>query len=328
VAVVALHDAGFNRRWLRHWAAAWLMDARGLGRLRAHFGEEIALYFGFLQSYLVWLVLPAAAGAAWWAAGAAFSWSFGGLVAVWSVAFTETWARREADLATVWGVHGVRRARTARRREFRASTWIRDEVTGERVGQFPAARRWARRAVGVAAVAGLSLGMAVIVAAIFALQMAVGEFYAGPLANVAALVPVALLAAVLPAYTTLCTRAAAALTAYENYEFEAEHIAQLTAKVFVFRFLQDQLYLFLAAWLFVPHRDAFEAGLRRLCTSDALRPLCGTALRSRATPATVLVRDMLTSFVVTSQAVGAVSETVLPLLLRWWRARGLRRTAH
>ncbi|KAJ2610541.1 hypothetical protein H4S08_003574 [Coemansia sp. RSA 1365] len=327
VVVVGLHDAGFNGRWLRHWAAAWLIDARGLGRLRAHFGEEVALYFGFLQSYLVWLVLPAVAGAAWWAAGAAFSWVFGGLVAVWSIAFTETWARREADLATVWGVHGVQRARTARRREFRALTWTRDAATGERVGQFPAARRWMRRAIGAAAMAGLSLGMAAVVAAIFALQMAVGEFYAGPAARVVALVPVVLLAAVLPAYTALCTRAASVLTAYENYEFEAEHAAQLTAKIFVLRFLQDQLYLFLAAWLFVPHRDAFEVALRRLCGSNALRPLCGAALHPRATPAAVLVRDMLASFVVTSQAVGAASETALPLLLRWWHARGLRRVS-
>ncbi|KAJ2159322.1 hypothetical protein GGF46_003114 [Coemansia sp. RSA 552] len=312
-AVAALHDRAFNRQWLQQWAATWLVDGRGLGRIREHFGEEVALYFAFVQSYVVWLGLPAALGVAWWAAGRSFAWPFGVLLVLWGVVFTETWARRESDIATYWGVHGAQHAQAARRASFRQGV------------PFANARRWLRRLAGVPVVGALSLLMGLLLAAIFALQTFVDEFYAGPLAALAALAPVALYSACLPAYTALCTRVAEALTEYEGYEFEAEHAAQLTAKVFVFRFLQDQLYLFLTAWVFVPYRDRFEALIHAAYAGiqpDAAR----MGLKPSSTPAAELVQTMLAGFVVTSQIIGAVTETGLPLLMRWWGARSLART--
>ncbi|KAJ2632241.1 hypothetical protein H4R22_001391 [Coemansia sp. RSA 1290] len=329
VDVVALHDRRFNQQWLGHWARAWLIDGKGLQRIRGHFGDEIAMYFAFLQSYVLWLALPAAAGVLWWGAGRRFSWQFGVLLVLWSVVFTETWARREADIATSWGVRGVQHARDTRRAAFRPDRYVADPATGERVATFSAARRWLRRLAGVPVIAALALGMAALIGLIFALQTFISEFYAGPLAGVLGLVPVVLFSASLPALTALCTRVAAALTEYENYEYEAEHMAQLTAKIFVFRFLQDQLYLFLTAWVFVPHRDAFGAWVGG--AYDALRSVLPLApahagLKASATPAAQLVQSMLTSFVVTSQLVNMGTETVLPLLQRWWSTRSARRS--
>ncbi|KAJ1728264.1 hypothetical protein LPJ61_004126, partial [Coemansia biformis] len=333
VAVLALHDRAFNRQWLRHWSSKWLIDRSDLKRIREHFGEEIAMYFAFLQSYLLWLAFPSAFGAAWWALGRGFSWQLGVLLVLWSVLFTETWARRESDIATYWGVHGVQHARLSRRAGFRPDRHVADPATGDLVPYFSNATRWLRRLVGVPIVGALALLMAVFIAAIFALQTFLAEYYDGPLASLLGLAPVVLFSACLPAYTALCTRVAAALTEYENYEYEADHAAQFTAKIFVFRFLQDQLYLFLTAWVFVPHRDAFDAWLH--AAFRALRELppwlmpplatTGTSesanaayagLKASSTPATVMVRDLLASFVVTSQIVGMVTETGLPLLLR------------
>ncbi|KAJ2776385.1 hypothetical protein H4R18_005693, partial [Coemansia javaensis] len=335
VAVLALHDRAFNARWLRRWAAQWLIGRGDLARLRAHFGEEVAMYFAFLQSYVLWLAFPAAAGAAWWALGrSSFSWQLGALLVLWAVVFTETWARRESDIATYWGVHGVQRARSSRRAAFRPDRLAADPATGEPVPHFSPARRWARRLLGLPVVAALALLMAALVAAIFALQAFVDEYYAGPLKPALALAPAALFSAALPAYSALCSRAAAALTDYENYEYDADHAAQLTAKLFVFRFLQDQLYLFLTAWVLVPHRDAFDAWLHAAYRAlSALPPWLvplvppEAALKPSATPATAMVRDLLASFVVTSQLIGMATETGLPLVRRWWGARALKRAA-
>ncbi|KAJ1646271.1 hypothetical protein LPJ64_002241 [Coemansia asiatica] len=313
VAVLALHDAAFNREWVRHWARKWLVDGRDLRRIREHFGEEIALYFAFLQSYFLWLALPAAAGLAVRAAGGGFAWPLAAALVVWTVVFTETWARRESDIATYWGVHGVQRTADARRTGFVPDGHSVDPATGEQIPVFSPARRWARRAGGVAVIAALAAVLAALVAAIFALQTFVGEFYAGPLASVLGLAPVVLFSACLPAYTAVCTRVAYALTEYENYEYEAEFTAQLTVKLFVFRFLQDQLYLFLTAWVFVPYRDTFERWLSR-----------GSGLadvKASDTPAAAMVQTLLAGFVVTSQALNLVTETVVPLALRWWAAR-------
>ncbi|KAJ1893144.1 hypothetical protein LPJ66_005934, partial [Kickxella alabastrina] len=217
VAVVALHDGAFNRRWVRVWARKWLVSTRDLQRIREHFGEEVAMYFAFLQSYFLWLALPAAAGAAWWACGRSFAWPFAVLLVVWAAVFTETWARRESDIATYWGVHGVQRAGDARRAGFRPDGFVLDAATGEPAPVSSGARRWARRGASAAAVVALAAVLAALVAAIFAVQTFASEFYAGPLASVLALAPVVLLTALLPLYTGACTRVAYALTEYENY---------------------------------------------------------------------------------------------------------------
>ncbi|KAJ2710576.1 hypothetical protein H4R19_003680, partial [Coemansia spiralis] len=339
VAVLALHDRPFNRQWLRHWSSKWLIDRHDLKRIREHFGEEIAMYFAFLQSYLLWLAFPAAFGAAWWALGRSFSWQLGVLLVLWSVLFTETWARRESDIATYWGVHGVQHARQSRRAAFRPDRHVADPATGDLVPHFSTTTRWLRRLLGVPVVAAMALLMAAFIAVIFALQTFLTEYYDGPLAALLGLAPVVLFSACLPAYTALCTRVAAALTEYENYEYDADHAAQFTAKIFVFRFLQDQLYLFLTAWVFVPHRDAFDSWLHAAYRAlhelpPWLMPLAApgpdgayAGLKASSTPATVMVRDLLASFVVTSQIVGMATETGLPLLMRWWKSRSLAKAS-
>ncbi|KAJ2722103.1 hypothetical protein GGI07_003545 [Coemansia sp. Benny D115] len=321
VAVLGLHDRRFNRQWVRHWARKWLVDGRDLRRIREHFGEEIAMYFAFLQSYFLWLALPAAAGVVWWASGRAFAAPFAVLLVLWTVVFTETWARRESDIATYWGVHGVQRAADQRRPGFRPDGHVTDAATGEPVPVFSSTRRWARRAVGAVVVAALAAVLAALVAAIFALQTFANEFYAGPLAGALGLAPVVLFTALLPFYTAVCTRTAYALTEYENYEFESEFAAQYTTKLFVFQFLQDQLYLFLTAWVFVPHRDTFEAWLRSAYSSGTKGV---AALKSSDTPAAVMVQTLLSGFVVTSQILNLMTETVVPLMVRWWSGRARR----
>ncbi|KAJ2847112.1 hypothetical protein GGI22_006070, partial [Coemansia erecta] len=257
-AVFPLHNQAFNRSWIRHWSAKWLIDRHDLRRIRENFGEEVAMYFAFLQSYFLWLALPAVAGLAWWVAGWSFSWQFGVLLVLWSVLFTETWARREADIATYWGVHGVERAAALRRPDFRPDRHVADPATGEMAPFFSNGKRWLRRLLGVPVVLALALVMALLVSLIFALQTFLDEYYDGPFHAALGFAPLILFSACLPVYTSACTRIAKLLTDYENYEYESEYAAQYTTKIFVFQFLQDQLYLFLTAWVFVPNRSAFE----------------------------------------------------------------------
>ncbi|KAJ1823531.1 hypothetical protein LPJ60_001469 [Coemansia sp. RSA 2675] len=343
-SVFPLHDRSFNRTWIKHWSSKWLIDRHDLRRIREHFGEEIAMYFAFLQSYFLWLAIPAAFGTIWWLLGWSFSWQFGILLVLWSVLFTETWARRESDIATYWGVHGVQKVSSLRRPNFRPDRHIVDPATGEPVPFFSNGKRWLRRLLGVPVVLVLALLMALFVSFIFALQTFVSEYYDGPLHTLLGFTPVILFSACLPVYTSACTRIAGILTEYENYEYESEYAAQYTTKIFVFQFLQDQLYLFLTAWVFVPQRDSFELLLRG--AYDSIRDLppwmvpflartsekssvagAYAGLKSSSTPATDMVQSLLTSFVVTSQIINLMTETGIPLLMRWWNSRSLARAS-
>ncbi|KAJ2488696.1 hypothetical protein IWW37_004600 [Coemansia sp. RSA 2050] len=343
-SVFPLHDRSFNKKWVKHWSSKWLIDRHDLRRIREHFGEEIAMYFAFLQSYFLWLSIPAAFGTLWWLLGWSFSWQFGILLVLWSVLFTETWARRESDIATYWGVHGVQKVSSLRRPNFRPDRHVVDPATGEPVPFFSNGKRWLRRLLGIPVVLVLALLMALFVSFIFALQTFVSEYYDGPLHTLLGFTPIILFSACLPVYTSVCTRIAGALTEYENYEYESEYVAQYTTKIFVFQFLQDQLYLFLTAWVFVPQRDSFELWLRG--AYDSIRGLppwmvpflartsekSSTAsayvgLKSSSTPATDMVQSLLTSFVVTSQIINLMTETGIPLLMRWWSSRLLARAS-
>ncbi|KAJ2459901.1 hypothetical protein GGI02_005821, partial [Coemansia sp. RSA 2322] len=273
-----------------------------------------------------------------------FSWQFGVLLVLWSVLFTETWARRESDIATYWGVHGVQKAGSLRRPNFRPDRYIADPTTGEQVPFFSNGKRWLRRLLSVPVVLVLALLMALFVSFIFALQTFLSEYYDGPLHTLLGFAPIVLFSACLPVYTAACSYIAKVLTEYENYEREPEYAAQYTIKIFVFQFLQDQLYLFLTAWVFVPQRDGFELWLHGVYDSvKSLPPWLvpflaqhssgekGVAtyagLKASSTPATVMVQSLLTSFVVTSQLVNLMTETVVPLLMRRWNLRKLARAS-
>lgn len=346
-SIFPLQDRAFNKEWIKSWSSKWLINRQDLRQIREHFGEEIAMYFAFLQSYFLWLALPAAVGVLWWGLGWSFSWQFGVLLVLWGILFTETWTRRESDIATYWGVHGVQRAGSVRRANFTPERYIADPATGEQIPYFSNGKRWVRRMLGVPVVLILAVVMAVFISFIFALQTFLGEYYDGPFRTVLGLTPIILFSACLPFYTAICTLIAKVLTEYENYEYESEYAAQYTTKIFVFQFLQDQLYLFLTAWVFVPHRDGFERWLHGVYDSVKTLPPWMvpflahhgtdspvdssvradpnyTGLKSSSTPATLMVQNLLTGFVVTSQIVNLFTETVMPLALRWWKSRALQ----
>ncbi|KAJ2678692.1 hypothetical protein GGI25_002076 [Coemansia spiralis] len=346
-SIFPLHDHSFNKSWIKHWSSKWLIDRYDLRRIREHFGEELAMYFAFLQSYFLWLAIPAVIGLVWWLAGWSFSWQFGILLVLWSVLFTETWARRESDIATYWGVHGVQKVASLRRSDFHPDRYITDPASGETIPFFSNGKRWLRRLLSVPVVLALALLMALFVSLIFALQIFLDEYYDGPFNTLLGFTPIILFSACLPLYTSACRHIAKVLTDYENYEYEPEYAAQYTTKIFVFQFLQDQLYLILTAWVFVPQRDNFEMWLRSVYDTVSSLPAwmvpflaqepkksagiasasLYTGIKASSTPATVMVQNLLTSFVITNQILNLLTETAIPLLLRWWGLRSLKKAS-
>jgi hypothetical protein len=118
---VALHD-------LRHsWALHWLMVNQPLQKIRAYFGEKVALYFAWLGFYTKMLLFPTIAGIITFvvvetrrkhatnksAEGANQGYiliAFAAFVVVWSAVFSEIWKRKNHLFNALWGMHGYHRA--------------------------------------------------------------------------------------------------------------------------------------------------------------------------------------------------------------------------
>jgi anoctamin-10 len=102
---------------------------------------------------------------------------------MWCTVFTEYWKQQETDLGVRWGVKGVSNIEV-RKREFEPEKQITDPVTGEKVGFFPASKRFQRQLLQIpfALVAAVSLG--VVIATCFGIEVFISEVYNGPLKSV------------------------------------------------------------------------------------------------------------------------------------------------
>lgn len=146
--------------------------------VRDHFGEKVAYYFEFLQFYFQWLTFPTGLGVLVHYFGSPFSIFYGVCVIFWSVIFTESWKRREQELALWWGVRNVSKTEM-RRPEFKGDTIEVDPVTGEMTPFFSPYKRWTRKLAGVPVILGGALVLAAVITIVFGIEVFFTMYYDG-----------------------------------------------------------------------------------------------------------------------------------------------------
>lgn len=176
------HSNDANRRLLRQLAGKYVLKAEDLDAIRALFGEKVAFYYAFIQSYSLFLIAPSAFGALFWTFSDLYSPLFAVLVCLWGIVFVEYWKRSETDLSLRWNVKGIGEVKVSRPQY----TWEReslDETTGKINRIFPTHKRLARQALFLpfAILAGLLLGTALV--ATFVLEALISDVYKDTLAD-------------------------------------------------------------------------------------------------------------------------------------------------
>lgn len=146
--------------------------------VRDHFGEKVAYYFEFLQFYFQWLTFPTGLGVLVHYFGSPFSIFYGVCVIFWSVIFTESWKRREQELALWWGVRNVSKTEM-RRPEFKGDRIEVDPVTGEMTPFFSPYKRWTRKLAGVPVILGGALVLAAVITIVFGIEVFFTMYYDG-----------------------------------------------------------------------------------------------------------------------------------------------------
>ncbi|KAF1837039.1 DUF590-domain-containing protein [Decorospora gaudefroyi] len=319
-SIFPLHDHVYNKDWIKKWTSQYFLTTEDLDDIRNRLGEKIAFYFAFTQSYFTFLIPAAGFGLLSWLFLGSFSPIYGLASAMWCTAFTEYWKQQEVDLGVRWGVKGVSKI-DVRKTEFEPEKSITDPVTGERVGFFPASKRFQRQLLQIpfALVAALSLGT--VIATCFGIEVFISEVYNGPLKSVLVFIPTGILTTVNPILNTLLTQAATRLTEFENYETHGAYEKALTQKIFVMNFIMSYLAIFLTAFVYVPfgkvivpYLDIFNVAVRPFAEDEKQLHLDTTSSSWSINPGRL--RKQVIYFTVTAQVVNLGMELVVPYLKR------------
>ena len=182
-SIFPLHDHTFNKEWIKKWATVTFLKVEDLDEIRNRFGEKVAYYFAFTQSYFAFLLFPAAFGFSSWVLLGHFSSIYAIVNCLWSVVFIEYWKRQEIDLGVRWGVKGVS-AIQEKRREFQHEKEIKDPITGETVQVFPATKRLYRQLLQLPFTVVASMALGIIIATCFGIEIFLSEVYNGPFKSI------------------------------------------------------------------------------------------------------------------------------------------------
>ena len=326
-----LHDHTFNKEWVKKWATVTFLTVEDLDEIRNRFGEKVAYYFAFTQSYFAFLIFPAAFGFSSWILLGHFSSIYAAVNCLWSVVFIEYWKKQEVDLGIRWGVKGVSVIQ-----EKRTDFQHQKGATGETVQVFPATKRLYRQLLQLpfAVVASLALGL--IIATCFGIEIFLSEVYNGPFKNILVklmylavlsemlidpqvFLPTLLLTSLVPTITTILTEIATRLNDYENWETTDAYESAMIQKIFILNFITSYLPVFLTAFVYVPfgslivpYLDIFQLTARPFAENE--KQLATPKALFTINPARL--RKQVIYFAVTAQIVNFAIETIVPYVKR------------
>lgn len=181
---------------------------------------------------------------------------FAGIMAIWSVIFTEHWKRTEKNTAMKWGTIGFEENEVARP-QFVGET-ILSPVDGKPTLYYPREKRARQELVSSAVVYAMIFVVIAVIGSIFALRIAINSTKATiggvELAGVVASVLLAIQIQVLNGYFG---DIALKLNNKENHRTDTEYEDALIAKTFSFQFVNSYASLFYIGFIkpFIPLID-------------------------------------------------------------------------
>ncbi|KAI1393938.1 DUF590-domain-containing protein [Hypoxylon trugodes] len=315
VSVFPLHNHAFNRQWIKQWSTKYFLNEQDLDQIRDRFGESVAFYFAFVQSYFAFLAFPAAFGFGAWLILDRYSWFYALVNSLWSIVFFEWWKKKEVDLAVQWGVRGVSRIQRPRT-QFRWDHEAADPVTGEAVKVYSPVKRLKTQLLQIPFALGCLAILGALYVFCFSIEIFLSEIYNGPFKSYLTFTPTIILTGVLPTLSTILGNFAEKLTDRENYETSDAHHASLVQKLFIINFITSYTPLFLSAFVYmpfgnllVPYLDIFKITAEKFSSEKTIATQGFQINPDR-------LRKQMIYFTVTAQIVNFALEVVVPYAKR------------
>ncbi|EPQ66456.1 Bgt-421, partial [Blumeria graminis f. sp. tritici] len=178
-SIFRLHDQAYNRLWIKKLSSKYFLTSDDLSEIKGRFGEKIAFYFAFLQSYFLFLIFPAAFGFFAWVFIGPYSPIYAILNAFWCICFVEYWKKQQKNLAMQWEVNGISRVHQ-QRTEFKHESVLNDPITGENINVYSPIKRLFRQLLQIPFVIAATVTLGSMIAFGFAIEIFLSEIYNGP----------------------------------------------------------------------------------------------------------------------------------------------------
>ncbi|KAJ3774182.1 calcium-activated chloride channel-domain-containing protein [Lentinula raphanica] len=320
-SIFCLHDKQFNEQWIHAWTTSKVATVSD-NRIRDQFGESVALYFSFLDSYTRALVLPAMVGISFYYFGTSYSPIYSALTVLWSIGFVEWWRVRERLISLRFGVRGSFRVEKRRAQYDPKFSWWKREL---------------RMLASVPVILAFAALLSALMTGIFVFEAFVTQLYTGPGHKFISFSPTIIFVILVPRLVAVFQLCAQYFTQWENHAHHSSHNASLTLKTFIFTALVAYLGLALSAFIYVP----FGEGLMRivqLWLFDGTVPHTGSQMNANLTDVPEAPRkanfwdidashaetklnpgrlkDQMFAYTVTNQIINTFVEIGLPYVLR------------
>jgi hypothetical protein len=215
-------------------------------------GEEVALYFGFVRFYFLWLGIPTVLGLICKPLFGDFSLVFTVLNSLWAIAFINAWKKKEQIYAAAWETKGSSKVEV-KRAEFRGESEDIDLITGARTPHYPAEKRTLKKILFIpVAIFGGSLLLSYQLFC-FAVEISLTEIYQGAGRAVLGLVPTVLIVGGTPFFTAFYKKFIDRAVEDENHETQSSYKSSVTQKLYVHNFLEAYAPLFITIFLYLPY---------------------------------------------------------------------------
>eukprot|EP00475_Leptophrys_vorax_P017983 TRINITY_DN2456_c0_g1_i2.p1 TRINITY_DN2456_c0_g1~~TRINITY_DN2456_c0_g1_i2.p1 ORF type:complete len:707 (-),score=225.37 TRINITY_DN2456_c0_g1_i2:64-2184(-) len=252
-ACFPLHDENNREILLKKWSSWKNVIRQPLEDIRHYFGEDVALYFQFLEYYNRSLVIVAVLGLLFYVGGIAKldfehyykakgMWFFAIVMAVWGTLFIEFWKRIEATRRMIWGQSKFEENEQTRP-EFRGS-WTRSPITGKLEERFPWFLKFVRQLVSQTVIFTYIICVIVCVVGVFLLRgilvsnnVSNGKVWAGIINSVQ-----------IQIFNVVYGKIAVWLNNFENHRTDTEYRDALIFKSFMFKFVNSYNSLFYMAF--------------------------------------------------------------------------------
>lgn len=275
-----LHDADSIQYLMDEWIKQKSLYLP-LNHIRNYFGEKIALYFAFLQTYTLWLIVPSIIGLPLFMAqvlvdDSVYSAAFSIFMSLWLTAFFTKWRRQTSVHTFEWNTMSLTKA-DRQRPEFYGDERIGFYSKSGFVSleQYPKFQneinlyypKWKRNLKYFIVTPIIGLSLIVVITGTFGLIFAaVVEEGFKPFSGAANAVFIIFMNAVY-------SKVAQKVTDWENHRTDNEYENALILKTFAFQFVNSYISLFYIAFIKSQNFDIFGKELKCQYNGSCLKEL-------------------------------------------------------